>query len=134
MSEFFVCTFGKEIDPDEIDKIYSGMMTQGQARVLFFYQSQGDAGAEKLEPRREVLDHGAEFSWGNHGRGAQQLALAILMDLLEDEGQAVRLHLRLVSELLSNLDTEEGKPWMIPAPALRSWVEEQQMPDDCEIN
>lgn len=45
----------------------------------------------------------AEFDWGNTGRGAAQLALAILADHLGDPPAAFELHQRFHFAMVTNL-------------------------------
>lgn len=47
----------------------------------------------KLDRRLDLANHSPDgFSWGYAGSGCAQLALALLADVMEDDGIAVRLH------------------------------------------
>ena len=56
-----------------------------------------------LDPRldlKAICDDG--FEWGFEGAASQQLALAILADHLDDEGEALRLYPDFAREIVAN--------------------------------
>ena len=56
-----------------------------------------------LDPRRDLLDHGApEFEWAHVGGGASQLALAILAHHAGDD-VALRTYIQFASSVVAGL-------------------------------
>lgn len=65
---------------------------------------------EQLSPARSqsVWNHSPDgFNWGYHGSGPAQLALAIMLELTDDEDMSIRLHQRLKQDFLADLPDED---------------------------
>ena len=80
-------------------------------------------------PSQRLWNHSPDgFSWGYHGSGPAQLALAILLDVTHDKEIAVRYHQAFKREFVASwqgswaIDEEEIKRWLlivskVPIPA-----------------
>lgn len=66
-----------------------------------------------LHPRRDLVNHSWEFSWGYLGSGPSQLAFAILMDLWGDAERARRLYQPFKFKVIARL--EQGQEWTLMA-------------------
>ena len=59
-----------------------------------------------LNPRLDLWNHSPTgFEWGYGGSGPAQLALALLVDCLEDEEQAIALHQEFKFAIVAKLPT-----------------------------
>ena len=79
---------------------------------------------EPLTPRRShrVHFHAAGFEWGYSGAGPHQLALAVLLDALDDP----RLARKWSAEFMWHFANETGDTWSVSAGFVRRWVEAQE--------
>jgi hypothetical protein len=78
----------------------------------------GASGVEQLVPR--ISSSLRTFSWGCHGRGAQELAWAIIRDATSDERLADDWFLDLSIEIVSRLPTDE---FTLTARDVVSWLD-----------
>ena len=62
----------------------------------------------------------AEVDWGHAGSGAAQLALALLMDYLSNEAEAVRLHRHFTEVVVAHLPAQE---WTLTDAEVREALE-----------
>lgn len=64
------------------------------------------------------------FSWGYAGSGPAQLALALLLDVTNDERLSVRLHQRFKQEVVVRWPM--SGEWKITSDEILGWVRKQQ--------
>lgn len=65
-----------------------------------------------LPVRLNLRNHSPDgFSWGYHGSGPAQLALAILADALGDDARALELYQSFKAKVIARLDID--KPWSL---------------------
>ena len=74
------------------------------------------------EPSMRVESFGGGFGWGYTGAGAQQLALALLLEITNDEELSLKLCLSLVEDLIEKL---EADCWAIDADHIQNWIKEE---------
>jgi hypothetical protein len=61
-----------------------------------------------LRLRRDLDDHSPTgFSWGYHGSGCAQLALALLADVLGNDIRAIKLHQYFKRRVIAALEDDE---------------------------
>jgi hypothetical protein len=85
----------REDDPPGPTKTYSGSRTgAGCVVAVTTTAADGVTVSRLLNPRLDLCAHSSHFEWGDEGRGAAQLALAILAHYLEDGELAIELHHR----------------------------------------
>lgn len=79
---------------------------------------------KRLDPSRsqKLNNHSPDgFNWGYGGSGVAQLALAILLELMDDQ-RAMQNYQQFKWDMLATL--EQGKDFEIPMAAVRKWIEE----------
>ncbi len=85
------------------DKTYRGVKWGDEV-----YVDRGSKRA-KLSPRLDLLCASPTgFAWGIDQPGAAQLAFALLFDALDNDGQAMRFHMRYKRRVLLALDKDRG--------------------------
>jgi len=94
-------------------------------RVTVIRRLKGSDGAKPgwyelpVKPSLALYNHSPDgFQWGYQGSGCAQLALAILLDLTEDQDLSVRLH----QEFKRHFIATAGKHLMITEPEIRDWL------------
>jgi hypothetical protein len=104
------------LSTSEVGKLYRGDPTTRAVRVV------EDGGFRMLDPRNDVYNHSPDgFMWGYGGSGPAQLALALLLDLTEDDRELSLAHYqRLKEEVVSELG--QDSVWAISARYLRRWL------------
>jgi len=71
----------------DLTKVYSGVRSADGSPVIV------KVSGRKLRVRLDLFNHSPDgFEWGYGGSGPAQLALAILVDALDDDERAVKLH------------------------------------------
>ena len=83
-----------------------------------------------LDPRPSlrIMRHSPTgFSWGYHGSGPAQLALALLYDVTHDVRLAVRYHQRFKGEFVAGWPINGS--WSLAAQTIRDWVKERLLRD-----
>lgn len=77
-----------------------------------------------LPPRLDLRNHSPTgFSWGYHGSGPSQLALAILADAMPaDEELALSLYQRFRDEVVARFNMDA--PWTLSLAEVVGWVNE----------
>lgn len=86
-------------------KLYLGMRVGSDCFVTV--STDKDCGVA-LNPRYDLARYtGLGFEWGCQGPGAQQLALAVLAEFLDDTETALRLHQDFMREVISHLRGDE---------------------------
>jgi len=74
-----------------------------------------------LYPSYKLFPHSPDgFQWGYQGSGSAQLALAILLDLIEDPELSVRLHQEFKRDLIAT----SGKRLLITEPEIQEWLKQ----------
>lgn len=78
--------------------------------------------SEPLDPRHDLRNHSPDgFSWGYHGSGPAQLALAILADQTGDDDLALKLYQRFKLEVVATWP--QDAPWEINGADVEAWVD-----------
>ena len=68
-----------------------------------------DGRRSPLPLRLDLDNHSPDvFAWGYGGSGPAQLALALLADVLDDDAEALRLHMRFKWRVTARLAIDEG--------------------------
>jgi len=81
-------------------------------------------------PSQRVVNHSPDgFSWGYGGSGPAQLALAILLRLIPNEGIAVRLYKEFKRDVIAPMDV--GKDFQITVGTVMHWLEKQYLAHTC---
>lgn len=97
---------------DHIVRVYTGTSDKVESKLIL-----------QLAPSLELVNHSPDgFNWGYSGSGPAQLALALLLDVLEDGDKAVRLHQLFKERVVANWRQLED--WMITENEIRRIVEE----------
>lgn len=68
------------------------------------------------------------FAWGYSGSGPAQLALALLLDVLDNDDRAVRLHQRFKSRVIARLPMDD--PWELTSEQIMEHV--KQLEAECD--
>src|ERR1039457_6493676 len=81
-------------------------------------------GDKALDIRRslKIENKSSSYSWGYHGSGPSQLALAIMLELCDDEETARRLFQEFKISFIA--DEPSDKDLMIPVAVVMQWIEE----------
>jgi Family of unknown function (DUF6166) len=97
-------------------KIYSSSRRADGVKV----RSLEEQFSEYILPMRlDLADHSVRFDWGRDGgKGALQLALALLADCLEDDEQALRAY----QPFKTNVVAHFAASWSLSEMRLRAWV------------
>lgn len=81
-----------------------------------------------LKPDRsqKVKNHSPDgFNWGYGGSGPAQLALAILLEVTNDEQIALRYYQEFKSQVIAAIPSQES-PWTIEENKIIEWLEARQ--------
>ena len=117
--------------PDDVVqmKTYTGDNTgpgPQKVRVTIIRRLKGSDGAKPfwyelpVKPSLALFNHSPDgFQWSYHGSGPAQLALAILLDLTENQKLSVRLH----QEFKRHFIATAGKHLMITEPEIWDWLQ-----------
>lgn len=63
----------------------------------------------KLNPCYELVNHSPDgFAWGYNGSGPAQLALAICVDVTQDENKAMKVYQKFKEQVIASLNMSEG--------------------------
>jgi hypothetical protein len=81
-------------------------------------------GDKVLDIRRSLKfeNKSSSYSWGYHGSGPSQLALAIMLELCDDDENARRLFQEFKISFIA--DEPSDKDLMIPVAVVTQWIEE----------
>lgn len=75
----------------------------------------------RLEPSLKLRNHSPTgFSWGYHGSGPSQLALAILLDFTRDEDVALSHYQDFKRAFIAGYGMDEG--WILTEAAIDEWL------------
>jgi hypothetical protein len=110
-----------------LKKIYFGDREKS-GRTVFIREihKSGTEDVVELDPTLSlaIMRHSPDgFEWGYAGSGPSQLALAILMDALGDQEQALALYHQFKFAFVANFKTEK---WELPEEDIRQWIKNQQ--------
>jgi Family of unknown function (DUF6166) len=106
----------REVAMNTTDRRYEGRRTPDGVEVWVVKPTK----RTRLEPRRDVWDHSPTgFEWGYGGSGPAQLALALLLDALQDVDLAIELHQLFKWERVAALPREW---WAIDRQAIVNWA------------
>lgn len=64
------------------------------------------------------------FAWGYHGSGPAQLALAILLEVCDNEQTALRLFQDFKRDIIAGFDTDQDL--LLPVSAVTDWLKKQR--------
>lgn len=99
-------------------KTYRGTVVGRSAAVSV----SSDAGVRPLAARYDLRNHSPDgFSWGYHGSGPSQLALALLADALEDDERAEQLYQTFKALVVAGWDQDRG--WSTTQEEIRDWAD-----------
>ncbi len=79
-----------------------------------------------LDPRpsQKAFNHSPDgFAWGYGGSGPAQLALAILLDMGLDEGDALRLHQEFKNDIIAPLPEH----FTLPITKVKLWISRHRL-------
>lgn len=97
---------------DHIVRVYTGTSNKIESERIL-----------QLAPSLKLVNHSPDgFNWGYSGSGPAQLALALLLDVLEDGDKAVRLHQLFKERVVANWCQLED--WVITENEIRRIIEE----------
>lgn len=83
-------------------KVYTGKRLRTGEAVVHVIQENGDS--RLLPLGLEVFNHSPTgFEWGYSGSGPAQLALALLLDVINDKATAIQLHQEFKRKHISTL-------------------------------
>ena len=99
------------LDVERIDVQGSEEPGYGNLRITYGF----------LPPRLDLRPY-SPSGYDCVGRGAAQLALAILADLLDDDAKALKLHGKFESDVITHLPHEHN--WTLEATDVRKWLAE----------
>lgn len=91
-------------------KAYRGRLNAGNEQIDIVDVGPGGmiAASMALNPRYDLRNHSPDgLSWGYHGSGPAQAALAILCDALHDDARALQLYQSFKSRVLAALPMDE---------------------------
>ncbi len=89
-------------------KVYQGRAERTERGGFYVTVVDPNTGPRPLEPRNDLFNHSPDgFAWGYGGSAPAQLALALAADVLGDDEQAVAIHQRLKSELITWLPQDQ---------------------------
>ena len=93
--------------------------TPGEGKVYVI--DQGNLHIRPLSPTRslEVRRFTNGFSWGYGGEGPSQLALALLLEISDNESLCEELCLQFMLEVIANI---RDTCWAIHADSIREWL------------
>ena len=99
------------------DLLYQG--APGAYRVT---AAEPDFAIRDLDPRHDLFNHSPDgFSWGYHGTGPAQLALALCADALGDDQRALRVYQSFKRAAVGTWP--EGESWEITRAEVIALVE-----------
>lgn len=76
-------------------------------------------GVREIEEARDLYDYGEPLDWGNMGRGAYQLALALLFETTESRITSLALHPSFCDSFVAKLDADM---WGFTPSMIFEWI------------
>ena len=106
--------------PDHRIVVYSGRATPfGDNPVLRVHL--GERNQHNLDPRTDLKRISLDgLSWGSYSPGAEQLALALLSDVLDNDPRALRLYPHLCNVLIQYMPAADD--WMLADCDIRAFI------------
>ena len=105
-------------------KAFQGKRDNDDLSTARLYLADGDS-VKEIDPARsqKVYNHSPSgFNWGYGGSGPAQLALAILLEVCNDETAAQMFYQEFKWQFIATLPDNE---WTIPFDAIDEWITEQ---------
>jgi len=98
---------------------YKGIMTRTAGGGMLV---QKDGRLFRPTRSQKLYNHSPDgFNWGYGGSGPAQLALALLLDVTDDEELALRLHQPFKWDLVARW----GSQWTMTSDEIQSWINRQ---------
>ena len=99
-----------------------------QGGFLVTFRADGDEGTPWVlspKPSQQHMNHSPDgFSWGYHGSGCAQLALALLLEETTEE-EALELYQRFKREVIAQWPTNNN--WVCRSDRIQLWLAGQRM-------
>lgn len=101
---------------------------EAKADSLMVYVSSEGSMQRPLATRLDVRNHSPDgFAWGYNGSGPAQLALAVLLDLYDDEEFACHYYQEFKNRVFARMDGKKG--WTLTEDRIRAIIDEIQASD-----
>jgi hypothetical protein len=107
---------------DDPEVAYAGVRSGPRNAAQVIDASSGDD--LTVDRSREHVTHSRGFEWGYGGSGPAQLAFAILLDYYDDPDIALEYYQRFCTNVISQLETDDGKIWTLTEDEIETAVQE----------